>query len=215
MGDNTVIIFCAHSDDQIFGVGATIAKYAKEGKEIFTYIFSFGELSHPWLKRNVSIKMRVKESFEADKVVGGKGIRFFDLKEGKFVEGAKKIKLQATIQKIILEKKPSKIFTHSVDDPHPDHNDVHNMVLKALDRIDYKCDVFTFDIWNWIAVKDRDSPRLVVDAGQTFQLKIKALRKFKSQWAALFTLLPSVYIRAIYHGIKNKMTFAEVFRKIR
>jgi len=213
--DNNIIVFCAHSDDQIFGAGGTLAKYAKEGKNIYTYIFSFGEFSHPWLKRNVSVKMRVKESYDVDRLIGGKGIRFFDLKEGTFPEDAKRLKINKEIEKIIRQKKPVKIFTHAVDDPHPDHSAMHRIVLDTFDKMGYKCDVYTFDIWNWFAVKDRHLPKLWVDISSTFKTKMAALRTFKSQKAAFMTLLPSTYAKAIIYGLRNGVKFAEVFRKIR
>lgn len=210
-----IVVFCAHSDDQIFGAGGTLAKYAKEGKEIYTYIFSFGEMSHPWLKKHATVKMRVKESVNADNLIGGKGVRFFDLKEGKFPETGKKIGIKKEIEKVIMEKKPAKIFTHSADDPHPDHKTVNSMVLEVFDKVKCKCDVYSFDIWNIVMTKNRTAPKLIIDISDTFRVKIKALGLFKSQWAAKFSLLWSVYARAILNGIKARVKFAEVFRKIR
>ena len=56
-----IFVFCAHSDDQIFGPGATLAKYASVGKGIYTVIFSYGRLSHPHFREEVIIETRVKE----------------------------------------------------------------------------------------------------------------------------------------------------------
>jgi len=215
MTKQTIIVFCAHSDDQIFGVGGTLAKYAKEGYGIHTHIFSFGELSHPWLKSHISGRIRLQESIDADNVVGGKSVQFFGVREGKFYEDGKRYNVKAKIAKIIMEKKPDKIFTHSDDDPHPDHKAVNDMILQVYDKGKHKCDVYTFNIWNFVSTKNRDAPKLVVDISQTFKKKIKALRQFRSQWMSLISLMPSVYIKAIIHGIKNKVKFAEVFRKIR
>ena len=67
---NSVMVFCAHSDDQMFGAGGALAKYAREGGKIFTVVFSFGEYSHPWLRKRVTIEIRVEESQRADKVIG-------------------------------------------------------------------------------------------------------------------------------------------------
>ncbi len=215
MTHHSIVVFCAHSDDHIFGAGGTLSKYAKEGKEVYTYVFSYGELSHPWLKSHVSVNMRKTEAEDANATMNGKSIEFFGLKEGNFLSESKDKKIYKKIEKIILEKKPIKVFTHAIDDPHPDHRAVHDIVLSVLDKTNHNCDLYTFDVWNWVNFKDRNIPRMVVNIDGNFSTKIKALYKFKSQWIALIVLLPSVYLRAILHGLKRKMKFAEVFRKVR
>lgn len=215
MPKNPIIIFCAHSDDQIFGVGGTVARYAKEGKDVYTIIFSYGESTHFWLKRHISAEMRVKESQNADKVIGGKGVIFLGLTEGKFREGFKEWKLDKRVATLIKKIKPTKIFTHSEEDPHPDHKSVHDLILETMDKMKYKCDVYSFDIWNPIRIKKRDQPKLIVDITDTFKLKIKTLKCFKSQRLSLFSLLPSVYIKAITNGYQNHVKYAEAFTKER
>ena len=41
-----ILILAPHPDDEILGVGGTIAKYSKEGKNNYVVIFSYGEVSH-------------------------------------------------------------------------------------------------------------------------------------------------------------------------
>ncbi len=211
----TVIVFCAHSDDQILGPGATLAKYSEEGKSIYTVIFSYGESSLPWLKPKVAIKTRVEEAQKADKVIGGKGIVFFGLKEGKFAEEVKKKNIKKKIQQMIIRKKPIKIFTHSIEDPHPDHRAVYHIVLEALDEIRYKCDIYSFDIWNPFNFRKTDLPKLYEDASKTFGKKTEAMKVFQSQKASLFALVWNVYVRAIAHGFHIHKLFAERFFKVR
>lgn len=215
MAKNPVIIFCAHSDDQILGAGGTMAKYAKEGKDIYTIIFSYGVASHLWLKKSVTAEMRVKESQNADKIVGGKSVIFLGLTEGKFTQETKKRDTRKKITKMIEKIKPKKIFTHSLEDPHPDHKAVHKFVTETMDKMKYSCDVYSFDIWNPIRIRKRSEPKLVVDITDTFKRKIKALKCFKSQKISLVSLLPSVYIKAITNGFNNNVKFAEVFIKER
>ncbi|MBW2996483.1 PIG-L family deacetylase [Candidatus Woesearchaeota archaeon] len=210
-----VLVFCAHSDDQIFGPGATLAKYSKKGKKIYTVIFSYGENSLAWLKPALAIKTRVAEAKKADKIIGGSGVRFFGLKEGKFPEEIEEKKIKKKLQKIIMSRKPTKIFTHSREDPHPDHRAVYHAVMEALDGIKHKCSVFTFDVWNPFTIKKKHLPRLYEDVSESFPKKIKALKVFESQKASLLALFWSVYVRAIVHGFHIHKRFAERFFKIR
>ena len=210
-----VLVFCAHNDDQILGVGGTIAKYAREGKEVIVVIMSYGETTHLWLKRQEAVKMRVSESRKSDKIFGVKKTYYFGLTEGKFEEQFENKELYKKMKALISIIRPSKIFTHSFDDPHRDHKAVYNIVMRVMDDIDYVCDVYSFDIWNPFNIRKRDSPKLVVDITDTFKLKIKAFRLHKSQWMTKLIMLPLTYIRAMANGLNREVRYAEVFYKLK
>ena len=83
--DETIMIICAHPDDEVLGMGGTIAKYASEGKRVVAVIFSYGENSHWWLKKKNTVEMRVAETKAAGKILGIHetiflGLKDFDLK---------------------------------------------------------------------------------------------------------------------------------------
>ena len=212
---DVVFVICAHSDDQIFGPGGTVAKYAKEGKKVYTIIFSYGVGSHPWIKSEHTIKTRVKEALDVDKLLGGSGVFFLGLDENKFSDQFKSKKMYSKLKRLILDKHPSRIFTHSVDDPHPDHRALNKCVIETLDKMKYKCEVYMFDVWTLFNFKKRDYPSIIVDVTDTFKLKVKALKMFKSQKMSITSLMWSVYLKAFINGKKIKTRFAESFYRIR
>lgn len=213
--EERILVFCAHSDDQIFGPGGTLTKYAAEGKVIHTYVFSYGESSHPHIKRKVTVEMRVNESIKANKIIGGNSVIFFGLTEGKIPDEIKTKNLKEKITNIILEEKPSKIFTHAPDDPHFDHRAVFNVINEAYETTKIDSDLYIFDVWSLARFIHRENPKLVVDISDTFDKKIAALKAFESQWVAMLVLLWSVYARAIINGLKYGCDYAEVFYKVR
>ena len=204
-----ILVFCAHNDDQIIGVGGTISKYAKEGKDVFVYIFSYGEKSHPHFRREVIIKQRVKEAKKSNKHLGVRQTYFFGLPEGRFAEDAT---IKEKIRKIIKSRKPKKVFTHSIDDPHPDHRAVHSIVSDSLQA--FKGEAYTFEVWNILSLRKRNSPKLVVDVSKTFETKVKAFKMHESQQIAVWTLLWNIYLKAFVNGFNNGVKYAEVFNKI-
>ena len=210
---NSVLVICAHSDDQIFGPGATLAKYAKEKHNIYTVILSYGENSLPWLKKEVAIKTRVKEAEQADKIIGGRGVVFCNLKENKFLKQANTA--ENIIKNIIKARKPSKIFTHNPDDPHPDHRATYKIITNILEKIKYHGDVYAFDVWSPFSIRKTNLPKLYVDVTETFPLKVKALKIFESQKASLLVLFWSVYVRAFVHGSTIHTKYAERFFKLK
>ncbi|MEM4260248.1 MAG: PIG-L deacetylase family protein [Candidatus Woesearchaeota archaeon] len=211
---DNVIVICAHSDDQIFGPGGTLAKFAKHGMNIYTVIFSFGELSHPWFKQAVTSKMRIIESKEADKIINGKGVFFLGLDEGKFEEQFEKDGKEKLLN-IIKQHPPKIIFTHSEDDPLKDHRSVNKIVKTLMNELKIRADIYSFDVWNIFDLKKDKYPKFVVDISDTFSIKIAALKVFKSQFITMLSLLWSVYLRAFINGIKYKKKFVEVFYKIK
>lgn len=214
MSKEKILVICAHPDDEIIGAGGTIAKYSQEGRNVTVIIFSYGELSHPWIKKKVTIGTRVNESRTAGEIVGCKDTIFLGAKEGHFIDKRKTI--TKTIEKVINDLKPSKIFVHSFDDRlYADHKAVHEIVMSTIDRMDYKGNIYTFNIWNMVNSQERYCPKLMVDVSKTFKLKTKALGCFKSQKLAMLQLLPVVYLRAIRNGLYMGVKFAERFSKIR
>ncbi|MBD3313737.1 hypothetical protein GF345_04810 [Candidatus Woesearchaeota archaeon] len=211
----SILVLCAHSDDQVFGLGGTLAKFAEEGKRIIVVIFSYGEKSHPWLKRKVTVKMRVHESHEAAKIIGIDKTIFLGIQEGRFQQEISDKNIHNRINSMIKKYRPKRIFTHAGDDPMPDHAAMNRFVLELCDEIKYDGDVYTFDVWTPLKIKERNMPKLYIDITDTFRKKIKALKAFESQWASMIALLWSVYWRAIRNGFKAHCRFAEVFQKIR
>ncbi|HLD79246.1 MAG TPA: PIG-L deacetylase family protein [Candidatus Nanoarchaeia archaeon] len=208
-----IIVFSAHSDDFVIGAGGTIANYTHKNNKVLAIVFSYGELSHPWLKQRVVQKMRSKETQEASKVLKCKSI-FYDLREGKFAEDYKEKDLKAALLKIIEKQKPTKIFTHSHEDPHPDHRAVHEITLDLYNELQSKPEVYMYSIWNPVSFKTH-YPSLYVNIRETFSLKLKALWKFKSQ--KVHVLYPFILLmyKSIKDGFKMRTTFGEHFFRIK
>jgi len=208
-----IIVFSAHSDDFVIGAGGTIAKYAQQKNKVLAIVFSYGELSHPWLKQKVVQKMRYQETEVASKVLKCKSI-FYDLREGKFLEDYQEKNLKNTLVQLIEKEKPTKIFTHSNEDPHPDHRAVHEMTLEIFNELKYKPEVYMYSIWNPVSFKTQ-YPSLYIDVSKTFSLKLKSLWKFKSQ--KVHVLYPFIILmyKAIKDGIKMRSRFGEHFFRIK
>lgn len=214
MARKPVLALCAHNDDQIIGAGGSLAKWAEQGQEFKTVIFAFGESSHPHLKPEIIIEKRIRESLKSDRILGGSGIAYLGLKEGKFPEEISRRKIKAKIRKLIAKEKPEKILTHTADDPHPDHRAVYKLVKDLIAEGTIKCDVYGFDIWNILSWKHKNKPRLVVDISKTFDKKIEAFKAHQSQQLAIFSQLWKVYMKNALAGFNNHVKYAEIFYKL-
>jgi LmbE family N-acetylglucosaminyl deacetylase len=211
---DTILIICAHPDDEVLGAGGTIAKYSREGKRVIAVVMSYGEKSHWWLQKRYTVEMRVKESKAAGKMLGIAETVFLGLKDFELKEELSRKRNLALIGKLIMKHSPSKIFTHSPDDMiYSDHKAVWDAVEKVTKRISYAGDIYVFNVW----AKDirlSQNPKLVVDVSYTFKLKLKALRCFRSQHKYIFQLYPALLWRAFRAGLENHCRFAETFNKV-
>jgi LmbE family N-acetylglucosaminyl deacetylase len=156
------LIICAHSDDQVIGAGGTIAKLAREGVDVRTFICSFGEQSHPHLKPVEVRKTRVAESQRANQILGGGTVLFLAMREGKFWEDYEERRWGEKLERHLTDFKPDYIFTHAADDPHPDHRAVYRIALDVYSRAGLRCEVYSFDVWTpsrWVRKSRSTSPR--------------------------------------------------------
>lgn len=217
MKKEKILVICAHNDDQIIGCGGTFAKYVREGKIVKTIVFAYGEKSHPHYKPQIIKKQRVKEAIESDKILKGKGIKFLGLKDAQFEKEIKEKNIKELIFNLINKEKPNKIFTHSDDDFHPDHNSVYKLMKEMISEKKITCDVYTFDVWNIIKLKKRDLPKLVVDISDTYKIKSEALKVHKSQYnlPGIIGLRWRMFIHALINGLNHGYKYAEVFYKIK
>lgn len=218
MAKETILVIVAHNDDHIIAAGGTLAKYAAEGKKIRTIIFSYGQASHPHLKPEVIKERRYKESLESDKLLGGSGVVYLGLNEGKFLKQYRERKLKKKLSYLIAHEKPTKIFTLGPDDVHPDHNAVHKIVMELVQSKDIKCDVYAFEVWTAVKLRRRDAPKLVVDVSDTYETKVKALEAHKSQFQHLTPFMTvfrfTTWLRALTCGWTHSCKYAEEFYKL-
>ncbi len=218
--EKNVLVFGAHSDDQVFGAGGTISKLYEEGYNIITIIMSQGEKSHPWLEEKNLVRIRIQESLKAAEILNIKKTIFLNLKEDKILkEFEENSEFQDFIITLFERYKPKKVFLHNDEDTHPSHKQVFEVVKQGYwfykEKYNIKkeeIEFLSYDVWT-IANFKKDNVWIYIDISKTFNKKIQALKVFKSQKIALWTLWFSVYFKAIYYGLISNFKYAERFSK--
>jgi LmbE family N-acetylglucosaminyl deacetylase len=124
----TVLVCVAHPDDEAIGVGGTIAKYAKEGEKVISIIFSLGEGSNPLLDPDYLTKRRQIESKKVGKLLGVKEVLFMGLSDIGFLKDISSEDVRNKFKIYLKKYKPELIFTHCLDDPHPHHRVISQLV---------------------------------------------------------------------------------------
>jgi N-acetylglucosamine malate deacetylase 1 len=210
-----VLVLGAHSDDFVIGAGGTIAEYSREGKRVLCVVFSYGELSHPWMKKEEVVKIREEEAHKAGKVLGCR-VKYFGLKDQGVYEDYKNKGIENKLLELIKKNKPTKVFTHSIEDPHPDHRAVHKITKEIYAQISgKKPELYVYSIWNPVSIKT-SWPKMYVDITKSFSKKLKALKEYPSQrFQAIYPLMVFVFWRAFKNGLKIRKRMAETFYRVK
>ena len=207
----TTLVFAAHADDEIIGLGGTIAKLAKKEK-VIVVIFSYGSdfwarvtSWPPWLSEQEITKIRIAESKRAGNLLGVSETIFLGITPRKSISEEQKNK----IMKIIKRYKPKRIFYHSIKDGHPDHLLVTKIMNEVVSKLKKRPEILKFQI-SLFDFSNKD-PSWIYDVSEEYKTKIKALKEFKSQilWTKPLTFL--VRLKGIVFGKRSNCRFAEYF----
>ena len=169
-------------------------------------------MSHPHFKEDIIIKKRIRESEGIGKQFGITQTIFFGLKDNKLKEEIISKNVHERIRRLIKKYKPTKIFITSESDMHPDHRAVNQAVIDVVDDLNYKGELYSYEVWN---IFKENKPTIYNDISDYFKAKITMLKSFKSQWYFMHLLLIPVYIRARLYGARNNCKYAEKLYKLR
>ena len=208
-----ILVIVAHPDDEVLGCGGAIASYSNQGHDVTSVIFTYGENANLNESPKKLAKTRSKESIRAGKILGVKKMYFLGLPDNTLSDEIKDEDLYKKILKIIKERKPNIILTHSSDDYHPAHRNVAKLIKKIVSDNKLNSRIYTFAVGIPIRAVQKNKPKLIIDTTQYQSQKKMALKQFKSQhWNFnYFGNLSKIkdYIQGVFH---NKKT-VEVFYK--
>jgi bacillithiol biosynthesis deacetylase BshB1 len=179
-----ILIFAAHPDDAELGMGGTIAKLVAEGKSVGIIDFSEAELSS-----NGTVESRKIETADASKILN------VSIRENlKIPDGRVKVEEEVKIKVIELLRKykPRVVFAPYFNDRHPDHIGASKIVKEAvffsgLKKIETESDgekqeIHRPDKLYYYMQSYEFTPSFVVDISEQFEIKMKSVRAYKSQF---------------------------------
>ncbi len=145
----TLVFFGAHPDDESFGPGSTLAKYAFSGAKVYCVCSTGGEagtVAPEFMKGYGSIaELRAAELKCASEALGLTGLIYLgyrdsgmrgsdDNKRPDCLAMAPLEEVTGRIVKVMRDIRPDVVITHdpSADYGHPDHIATHNATVKAF-----------------------------------------------------------------------------------
>ncbi len=195
-GDRIMVVV-AHPDDAEFMCSGSVAKWAREGREVVYVLCTSGDkgTSDPDVKPAELARIREEEQRQVCKLLGVKHVEFLRREDGVLVSD---LSLRKEIVRLIRRHKPSAVVTedpsvrwHGARLNHPDHRAVGDATLDAVfpSARDYH-------VFPELVAEEELLPHVVehlylgmrseeadvyIDISETIDAKIAALKGHKSQ----------------------------------
>jgi len=161
----------AHPDDVELGCGGSIARFAENGTELQSAVFSRCADETP-----EDPELRVRECQAAALAIGVKRARIFDFPNRELPEHRHAIMLE--LEKLQETFQPDLVFIPFSEDPHQDHETVARAAIRAFRRRET---ILQYEILRYGS--HSFTPSLFIDITETVGAKVAALREYKSQLA--------------------------------
>lgn len=179
-----VLAFAPHNDDEVLGVGGTIAKLSTQGHEIFVCEVT------SWLEnQDATIELK-KQAIEAHNILGVKETYFLDFPVVHLKETATHIKNKKFCE-IVNEVKPEMAFIPHIGDMHVDHAETAMAAMVALRPLEnpqlkqiYTYETLSETEWNLPNVVNGFIPNVWCNISDTFEKKVEAMKCFAGQLRA-------------------------------
>jgi len=211
------LVIAPHADDEVLGCGGTIAKYTKQGNEVYLCIVTRA-YTPDWPEE--FIKNRPKEIEQASKILGVKKTYFLDYPAAKLDTISQK-ELNEAISKVISDVKPDILYIPHKGDLNKDHRLIFQSTLVAIRPVKHKIKkVLSYETLSeteWGQLIEPFIPNVYVDISETFDKKREAMKAYKSELRKYPhpRSLDMIEVLAKKRGSEAGLKFAEGFILIR
>lgn len=181
----TVLAIAAHPDDDILGLGATLARHAEAGDHVHIVIAAEGSTSRSD-KRDVAshapaLEHLRKAAAAAAKALGCKPPRMLGLPDNR-MDSCDLLDIVKLLETIVSEVKPTVVYTHHAGDLNIDHRVLYEATLTACRPLPGSTvrAIYTFETVSsteW-SPSQHFAPNHFVNASATWQKKMDALRAY-------------------------------------
>lgn len=136
MSDKRLAVILAHPDDESFGMGGTLAKYASQGVAIHVILATRGEAGIPGVDPRTAGDIRESEARSACQALGAQGLDFVGFMDRQLTAIPDELAVDRIVEKL-QEHRPDIIITFGPDgiSGHPDHVAVSRWTTTAFDRL--------------------------------------------------------------------------------
>ena len=215
-----VLVIAPHPDDEIIGVGGTIAKRANDGDEVYVCVVTKGK---PPVFNDEFIEQGRKECRKADKKLGVKETIFLDF-PAVMLETVPRYEFNGKISEVVNSIKPDEVYIPHRGDMQIDHQMVVDAAMVAVRPRgnNYPKRVYAYETlsetgWNIPNIVNEFIPTVYEDITDTYEVKLEAMAIFESQLSVFpeARSIGAIEALAKYRGATVSVKAAEAFSLVR
>lgn len=215
-----VLVVAPHADDEVLGVGGTIAKNAAQGNELYVCVVT--RAAEPLFSKTLAEQVR-EETLRAHKLLGIKKAFFLEF-PAVMLENIERYILNDSIMKVLQEINPDEVYIPHIGDMQKDHQIVNEAVMVAVRpkyrhkvRAVYAYETLSETEWNIPNTVNAFIPTVYQDISGFLEKKKQALACFETQISDFPDprSLEAVEALAKYRGSTVEVAAAEAFVLIR
>ncbi len=215
LDNKRILVFAPHNDDEVLGVGGTMAKLSKSN-DVFVCEVTSSKVPE-------SLQRLRSEAQKAHSLLGVKETFFLDLPVVG-IRGANQREVNKKFYDVVAAIKPHIVFIPHEGDLHTDHVETANAAMVALRPLTNPqlMAIFSYETlseteWNTPNVKNIFAPNMWVDITHGIETKKNAMLCYESQLREYPhpRSIRAIFALAEYRGSTIGVDYAESFMVLR
>lgn len=180
-----VLVIAPHPDDEVLGVGGTIARFAHEGHDVFVVIVTHGD---PSMFDSGFIEQGRQEAIKAHRLLGVRDTIFLEGFPAALLDTVPHSRLNEALRKVLHDIEPQILFIPFNGDIHQDHRLIFDSALVAARpnstqqiQAIYAYETLSETNWNAPLLTPGFLPNTYFDISVFLEVKIEAMRVYQTQ----------------------------------
>lgn len=184
-----ILVIAAHPDDEVYGMGGTIARLSAEGNEVHVLIVTDGCTAQYAGQANLPeiVAQKHREALEANEILGVKKVHFGTFPDMK-LDTVPHVDLNRLIEDAVNAVRPKAVYTHFYGDVNLDHQMVYRSALVAVRPVSGQCvkELYCYQTpssteWSPQLVQTAFLPNVMVDISDFETAKEQALLAYQTE----------------------------------
>lgn len=184
-----VLVIAAHPDDEVYGMGGTMAKLAARGHEVHVLIVTDGCTAQYAGRPDMPeiIEKKHAEALEANRLLGVKEVRFGTFPDMR-LDTVPHVEVNRLIEEAVDAVQPEAVYTHFYGDVNLDHQMVYRSTLVAARPAVGQCvkELYCYSVpssteWSPQLARTAFLPNAMVDITGFEEKKEQALLAYRTE----------------------------------
>ena len=181
-----ILVIAAHPDDEILGVGGTISKLTKQGKQVDVLIFTDGS-STQYANNTLILEDKFEEAKRANKVVGSRLLQREDFPDMR-LDTVAHVDKNIALSKIISKGDYDTVFVQNITDINKDHKELYESTIVACrpfpgQKVKHLLSYYVNSSTEWggLLLDTPFKPNVFIDISETIEDKLISMSHYKTE----------------------------------